>query len=576
MEESPEITLREAKNPGEFLIFHGNRGRASQIAPKKQAERLLSEKKIKDHHLVVILGLGNPHILEILETTLREGQILLCIDKETGVFFPLFEKFLEPSLQKAGRHIFLGENSLPLLWNYLESLPIEKLTGVLFLRNPGDCNSDPEFYDAVGERISKLFSSKMSDLLTKFEFERIWVKNTLCNTIQFLNGNPPRFRIKDLENSIQNIPAVLVSAGPGLRRQCDLLKKIREKVFVLSCDTSYKVLQKFDIQPDGIFTLDAQTHSFFHFTGEDFSGIPLFADMVASPQLLRSIPFLSIIHSQTAKYQISADGKPFREATAGSIIADKFLGDTGDIQSGGSVATTAFDALRFMGFQTIFLFGQDLAYTGREIHSTGTHHNEKWLTLLSRTQTLEKINEAVVRKRETRLVPSSDGGEVLTDYVLDIYRNWFEESILNVDMSVYNVSEGGALIKNMPNITLHEAEELLIHEKPHGYPWHEFAPWKKNSSEVSNQGNELKEAFSKELRNLQKEIKEIESEDPEFIISFLNEQLKGKPYLHPMIRKTEIYLKRHDSELDVERKKELLLNSIQKEIRFLKKGLLSV
>lgn len=86
----------------------------------------------------------------------------------------------------------------------------------------------------------------------------------------------------------------------------------------------------------------------------------------------------------------------------------------------------------------------------------------------------------------------------------------------------------------------------------------------------------MKEAFSKELRNLQKEIKEIESEDPEFIISFLNEQLKGKPYLHPMIRKTEIYLKRHDSELDVERKKELLLNSIQKEIRFLKKGLLSV
>ena len=61
--------------------------------------------------------------------------------------------------------------------------------------------------------------------------------------------------------------------------------------------------------------------------------------------------------------------------------ADIFLGD---VQSGGSVATSGLDLLRGLGYDPIILIGQDRAYTGREIHSTGTHHNEKWLINLSR------------------------------------------------------------------------------------------------------------------------------------------------------------------------------------------------
>jgi hypothetical protein len=575
LEIDPNFELKNAKNINEFYLMHNNRALASQISPKLQAERLIDSQSIQKYQLVVLFGLGNPHLIEILNSKMPEGQLFLVIDKEIGLFSTMLEKFLLPFLEIPGRHLFLGENSISLLFNYLESLPIDKLTGIRFFRNPNDYNTKRDYYQPLEERISKLFSSKMSDLLTKFEFERIWVKNTICNTIQFKNNLVQRFKVKILENILENVPAILVSAGPGLRRQCESIQRIRDKVFILSCDTSYKVLQKFQIIPDGIITLDAQTHSFFHFMGEDFSEIPLFADMVASPQLLRTFQFKSIVHSQTAKYQIDAAGNPFREATAGSSVVDKYIGETGDIQSGGSVATSGFDLLRFLGCKTIFLFGQDLAYTGREIHSTGTHHNEKWIGLLNRKISLEKINEAVVRKRQTKSVPSIDGKEVLTDYVLEVYKNWFEESMLNIDTNVYNVGISGAYIKNMENIDQTKFLKLMEQYPKHEFHWKQLPPWQIDSSfDKSEVQVNLKDIFNNELIDLLNRITTFDKEelDPEKIIDILSNELKEKPYLQSMIRKTEIYLKRH-TDLEISKKKDLLLNSLKKEIKFLKRGL---
>jgi hypothetical protein len=310
--------------------------------------------------------------------------------------------------------------------------------------------------------------------------------------------------------------------------------------------------------------------------GEDLSEIPLFADMVVSPQLIRSMNFKSIVHSQTAKFQIDASGKPIREATAGSELVTQYIGNQGDIQSGGSVATSAFDVLRFLGFKKIFLMGQDLAYTGREIHSTGTHHNEKWLTLLSRKNSLERINEVVVRKRKTRYVPSANGKEVLTDYVLDIYRHWFEESILNVDLDVKNIASGGAMIQNMENITLEDAENIFLNINSHNYPWKKSNPWNDESIQKLDTSS-LKDIFLFELRDLENKInKYLKSEmDATELLEIVKQEIQDKTYLTSMLRKTEIYLQRHKKDLTKEREKDLFVSSVKKEIRFLKKGIMT-
>lgn len=572
-EGSDSFTLNQVKQKEEYYVSHNGKNLTSSIAPLTSSLRMVGETKIRNTDLVIVLGLGNPHLIQTLNEKILPNQTLIFIDASEEILSCLWEKFLHPAMEIPGRHLFLGERLLHLLWGYIESLPIERLSGIKFYRNQPSIQLHPEFYRDLEEKINKLFSSKMSDLLTKFEFERIWVRNSISNLIQFHSSPTPTFKFKECLGVYSHIPAILVSAGPSLRSQCEFIKENRDKVFLLACDTALKVLLKFGIIPDGVMTLDAQTHSYFHFLGEDLSEIPIFADFVTSPTLLRNFKFKSIIHSLTAKFQVDASGKPYREVTAGGDIVTEKLGDIGDVQSGGSVATSAFDILRQMGFSPIYLTGQDLAYTGREIHSTGTHHNEKWLTLINRKKSLEKINEEIVRKRETQYVKACDDGVVLTDYVLGIYKHWFEESAKTTALEIYNISDKGSFIENVKNISLSEAKSIFTAHQNHNYPWKNLPAWSPSPKELVP-NKELKEKFLVEIEKLNSFLDTEIEKDSENILEKIKEQLNQIQYLQQMIRKTEIYLRRHEKDLDENRKKEILFNSLKREIRFLKKAVL--
>lgn len=584
MEAKSPYQLLESKKAGEYYVSLDGNPLASQFSPKTQGERLVENVQIKPTDVVFLLGLGNPHLISQISSILPPNQIFIMVGEDFRITEILWDDFLKVSLEVPGRHLFSGEEFFPLLFNYIESLPIDRVSGLKIVKNPGDTNRNPLFKE-IEEKIHTVFSAKMSDLLTKFEFEKIWIKNSIWNLTQISKIPPKKYSIKSLENQFFGLSAVLVSAGPSLRKNLPWLVENRNKLFVLSCDTSLKVLIKAGILADGVVTLDAQTNSFFHFMGENLERIPLFADLVSSPTLLREPIFKSVIHSVTAKYQVDAEGSLVREVTAGGELATEVLGDVGDIQSGGSVATTAFDMLRFMGFSEVYFLGQDLAYSGREIHSTGTHHNEKWLTLVSRKNSLERINEVIIRKRETRMVPSTSGSTVLTDYVLDLYRHWFEESAKSVsNLKLYNINQDGAKIEGIPELPTKEGTKQLKDVKEHGFPWRNLPPWKDvffpDDLELSYTTEDLliKEKslvllnrIHSQLESLTKELDQFSPSDS-FLDSELWNQTKTEPYLRRMVRKTEIYLSRH-RDLAREKQNELLIQSLKKEIRYLKRSL---
>ncbi|TGL72390.1 motility associated factor glycosyltransferase family protein [Leptospira jelokensis] len=598
--------LLPAKKTGEYYVSLDGNPLSSSFSPLTQGQRLVDSYSLKPTDVVILLGLGNPHLLSLVSEALAPGQILILIGEDETLIPVLWDQFLKPILKIPGRHLFSGELFFPLFFNYLESLPIERVSGLKVIRNPTDTNRNP-IYKELEEKTQNVFSAKMSDLLTKFEFERLWIKNSIFNLVHAEKKPPVKVPISLLRDKFQGLTAVLVSAGPSLRKNLSWLQEVRDKVFVFSCDTSLKVLIKAGIRADGVVTLDAQTNSFFHFMGESLENIPLFADLVSSPTLLREPMFQSVVHSVTAKYQVDAEGSLVREVTAGGELAEQVFPDVGDIQSGGSVATTAFDMLRFMGFGTVYFLGQDLAYSGREIHSTGTHHNEKWLTLVNRKNSLERTNEVIIRKRETRFVPSASGKTVLTDYVLDLYRHWFEESATSVqNMFLWNVNEDGAEINGIPSLSPSAAKEKLNSVKEHNYPWRELAIWSgenrnqnKTEKQKGNLGIGKKDELDLLIQNGSERLFQKIKTDLSFIESKLNdfegvgimdgkEETKENPlsfqdseiwlwmqsesYLRRLVRKTEIYLLRH-KDLDRVRKNQILLQSIRKEIRYLKRSL---
>jgi len=113
-------------------------------------------------------------------------------------------------------------------------------------------------------------------------------------------------------------------------------------------------------------------------------------------------------------------------------------------ETGGSVATTAFDFAMRMECRRVIFLGLDLAYRDGQSHAKDTE---------GRVQ---------VEYSQGKWVEGFDGNRVQTARNLDLYRLWIEKSIekwraQGIQTPVIDATEGGAKKKGMRIMTLQEA-----------------------------------------------------------------------------------------------------------------------
>lgn len=568
---SASYRLSPAKKGGESLqgLINGDwKSLSSTYDPQKEALRMLPA----DHttwngrEVVVVLGLGNPHILETLAPFLKPGQIAIIVEssRDCATFLMQHSPNLFHFLYQPGRHLFSGDKDIELLKSYLESIPQDRLTGIRILSHSPSRNLAPLFYEQAEELIKKIIQSKMSDLLTRFEFEKLWIRNIIQNSIFFpqqaATSSRDRKNIVDvslLSHFLEGTAAILISAGPSLKESLPWIKKFQDRLFLLSTDTALKVLLRAQIVPDAVYTLDAQIHSMHHYLGENIQDVLFIGDIVVHPRVIRQVTTNAKLFSTTEKYIYDASGKSRRQTTPGTEYIENLYGPIGGIQSGGSVATSAYDLLRHMGASTILLVGQDLAYTGRKIHSSGTHHNERWLTKLSRVQSLENINEAVIRKRQTFFVSSVNEGQILTDYVLNMYRGWFEDALATSKIPTWNCSANGAKIQGSyrPKNIEEEIEKLVAKTKKPDL--RSILSFEKRPPQVHEKNHKLLAMLSETLNHRR---------NTEFF-------LEQFPEISRISLRAGIYVSRNREKLGEDRSREVYEARVKEDLEFLYKGL---
>jgi hypothetical protein len=98
---------------------------------------------------------------------------------------------------------------------------------------------------------------------------------------------------------------------------------------------------------------------------------------------------------------------------------------------------------KYLGFETIILIGQDLAFTGGQSHTKG----------------LEGAlgnNDEYIQSRELVEVEGIDGTMLQTDIQMFFYKKWFENTISNYkgEIKVIDATEGGARINGAEIMTL--------------------------------------------------------------------------------------------------------------------------
>lgn len=520
----------------------------SAYDPVKEADRSVDAFNAGKCSVIAVSGIALGYHLSALKKK-YPGIRIFALENEPAVT-ELCKKYNPGSL--GGITIIQSEDDLNA---FFETIDLSGFRGIAHYIHRPSYQLNPEFYDSILSSMKLYISSRVSDLLTRFEFEEKWIKNIFANLIWL--GKAPG--VSAFFNRFKGCPGIIVSAGPSLREDLELLRKLNDSAVIVCVDTAFKVLSKAGIEPHFVMTLDAQKYSFKHFTGVRPGNTVLVSDMVSCPSILHYYKGKKII-STTSKYYQDSAGKTVRETTPVMDWIEKFTQSPGDIQSGGSVATSAFDLLLNLGCDPIILFGQDLAYTGREIHCSGTYHNDDWLPQITRLKNLDTINQNVIRKRKIKYVPRfSSDGRVISDFVFDLYKSWFEDSASRVKVGVINSNSGGARIANTEEIFARNLRLDVKKEAPSCIIERIFNETKPASIEL------LLDKIERVHEKLNKITDITESDIPlndkySFIDELLDES-DVNSLLKPMMRKAEFYTSRHS--LDNEKIQEMTYNEVR-------------
>lgn len=276
--------------------------------------------------------------------------------------------------------------------------------------------------------IEKRASGLFVNVRTGANFASHLAKNQMQNMRFVCDG----YNTKNLSDVIPHDgPAILVAAGPSLDNNIQDLKKAKNRAFILAVDTAVKPLIHAGIMPDAFITIDAK--KMLSLVEVDaIRDTPVIAPITAN---------YDIIKRQRGKKIFYYDG--YMLAMFAYMAAGKALPE---VSTGGSVACSGFSLLYKMGFDTIILVGQDLAYTNNKSHADGT---------FQKVMPTENT-DGMIR------VKGNYEDELPTLTNLKLYLDWFNMYIKGAKehrekFRVINATAGGAYIENTELMTLEEA-----------------------------------------------------------------------------------------------------------------------
>jgi len=249
------------------------------------------------------------------------------------------------------------------------------------------------------------------------------------NNLPIMLTNP---HFSQLKNKKISEVAVIVSTGPSLAKQLPLLKKIKDHVTIISVDASLPILAKNNIKPDFVTSLERVqlTSEFFKKTPKTFQkGIIMLHASLQHKDVLK--------HSHGQKI---LPMRPFRYTKYFNMPKFGYLG------IGMSAANMAYELAYLMGYKTIILIGQDLAYSeDGQSHANGHVLGEK---------------EVEFKESDEYVTKYGGQGTIRTTKVWNMFRNFFEKDIEHV--LTINATEGGARIHGAVEMPFKEVIEKYI------------------------------------------------------------------------------------------------------------------
>lgn len=286
------------------------------------------------------------------------------------------------------------------------------------------------------EEFQNLIIERMRDEAVKkgtsLSFQRVIPRNTLYNmkhTIRTRNIGQIREALEGYP--LEDIPAVVVCAGPSLDKNIQELKKIQGRALIIVVDAALRAVLRAGIRPDLVCTVDPNPPERF-FTDLDLRGLTWCCENASKPEIIR-------------KYGERVYYFGYFEKGWNQTISEMLGYGFPVLPTGGSVSSIAFAMALYFGFRKIVFMGQDLAFTGGKSHTSGI-------------EGALGDNDKYIKSRCLMEVEGIDGTMLQTDFQMWYYKQWFEKAIRDGGdrMRVIDATEGGARIEGAENMKMSE------------------------------------------------------------------------------------------------------------------------
>lgn len=404
----------------------------SKYNQKREIEKFIgqiNEITEKDNYIIFGLSFGE-HIQEFLKRINKLSKVLIIEFNEELIEYCKkdinINKILEYNRititsKKEIVEKFIRENVFEINADKLKTLEYCNYSRI-----------DNEKYIETAKLIRDLLVRIKINRNTLYNFKNKFIDN-IINNLKYISIATP---INKLKNSYENIPAVIVSAGPSLNKNINELTNFKNKGLILSgCRTLGSLIDR-NVYVNCLGIVDPNDIS--------YELVKNNIDRVECPLL-----FSDMANKKVVNYHKK---EKIFYSSATNLIVNKVFEDTIDnLYGGGSIAHSLTNLAIYMGCDPIIFVGQDLAYTDNKNHSEICVNNsgdEKYIE--DGTIYVEDIN----------------GGLVKTTTVLNDFRISLEDIISkNKNIRFINATEGGALINGTENIKLHE----LIPELENNY-----------------------------------------------------------------------------------------------------------
>ena len=235
------------------------------------------------------------------------------------------------------------------------------------------------------------------------------------------------------------LPFLIMGAGPSLEKVLPHLEALKKRCVIVCVETSLRALLRNGVQPDFIILTDPQFWAYRHIAGLAAPDSILITEVSAYPAVFR-FPCLQIALCSSqfpvgqwfeqklgltaaSRNLVGAGDLPGKAGGQPAGSADSLLGDLG---TGGSVASSAWNFAAFCGASEIYTVGLDFAFPGRQTHIRGSEAEQTYHTVSSRLATPDKFTATALFSANAVLSKDYNGRPVLTDSRMKMFSWWFE------------------------------------------------------------------------------------------------------------------------------------------------------